>query len=146
MGRKKREEAGWLGQGKAFLWEGNGMVTLNEVVPFAWDTVYTFAPYTPRKDIEAVIGFQSAAVQETVSEGMVQLLFVKGDVVAACICGYPENLGYQVTLKHSVEYKDNVLFQIETDEILSNLSSINHSWAKASLFPSIGISVYVFVP
>ena len=32
-------------------------VTLNEVVPFAWDTVYTFAPYTPREEIEAVIGF-----------------------------------------------------------------------------------------
>lgn len=27
-------------------------VELNQIVPFAWDTVYTFAPYTSKDEIE----------------------------------------------------------------------------------------------
>lgn len=87
------------------------VVTLDALVPFPWETVYTFPPYTSRKEIEERIGFQSGSVQETVSEGMVQLLFVKGTTVTASICGYADALGYRVTLDESVSYGEGIPFE-----------------------------------
>ena len=88
-------------------------VTLNEIVPFEWDTVYTFAPYTSRSEIEEIIGFKSNAIQETVSEGMVQLLFVKDSAVCGSICGYAENLGYAAHFSDKVELTDNKQFDVD---------------------------------
>ena len=85
-------------------------VTLNEIVPFAWETIYTFSPYTSRSEIEEIIGFKSSAVQEAVNEGMVQLLFVKGSSVVASVCGYAENLGYRVDFVDKVNFEDHMLF------------------------------------
>lgn len=87
-------------------------ITLNEAVPFAWDTVYTFAPYTSRSEIEDIIGFKSNAIKETVNEGMVQLLFVKGNGVSGSVCGYAENLGYSIYFNDQVKFEDNTLFDV----------------------------------
>lgn len=88
--------------------EDTETVSLNETVPFAWDTVYTFAPYTDRETIEAAIGFSSPAIRETVNEGMVQLIFVKGHTVTASVCGYADALGYEMILPgESVSREDN---------------------------------------
>ena len=46
--------------------------------------------------MEKATGFSSPSIQETVSEGMVQLLFVKEGRVVASVCGYAERLGYQI--------------------------------------------------
>ena len=50
-------------------------------------------------------------MQETVSEGMVQLLFVKENSVTASICGYADALGYRITLEDSVSYGENIPFE-----------------------------------
>lgn len=97
-------------------------VTLNEIIPFAWDTVYTFSPYTSRSEIEEIIGFKSSAVQETVSEGMVQLLFVKGSSVVASVCGYAENLGYRVDFVDKVNFKDRTLFNASMQDGVMSLT------------------------
>lgn len=78
------------------------VVTLEAVVPFAWDAVYTFDPYTSREEMEADIGFRSRALRESVSEGMVQLVFVKGSRVTASVCAYPSALGYSVFFSGTV--------------------------------------------
>ncbi len=96
--------------------EDNQKVTLNEIVPFDWDIVYTFEPYTSREEIEEIIGFQSDSIRETVNEGMVQLLFVKGKTVTASVCGYPDKLGYFViNLEGSVSAKEEAVFLTDTD-------------------------------
>lgn len=96
--------------------EGNQKVTFNEIVPFDWDMVYTFEPYTSREEIEEIIGFQSDSIRETVNEGMVQLLFIKGKTVTASVCGYPGNLGYSViNLEGSVSAKEEAVFLTDTD-------------------------------
>ena len=96
--------------------EDNQKVTLNEIVPFDWEIVYTFAPYTSREEIEEIIGFDSDSISETISEGMVQLLFVKGKTVTASVCGYPSKLGYSVTnLEGSVSAKEEAVFLTDTD-------------------------------
>lgn len=73
-------------------------VTLSDITPFAWDTVYSFDPYTTKEEMEKVLGFKSRHLKEAVSEGMVQLVFVKAGEVVCCVCGYRDNLGYSVDL------------------------------------------------
>lgn len=91
-------------------------VTLNEIVPFEWDTVYTFDPYTTRSEIEEIIGFKSSAIQETVSEGMVQLLFIKGSSVSGSVCGYAENLGYRIDFREKVNFEDHTPFDVRIQD------------------------------
>lgn len=101
--------------GAAMTSAAEGEMTLNEVVPFAWDAVYTFAPYTSKEQIEAEIGFRSNRIRETVSEGMTQLVFVKGKRVAMMVCGYPDRLGYDVDFDGKITYEENAVFTVTKD-------------------------------
>lgn len=95
-------------------------ITLDTIIPFDWDMIYTFAPYTSKKDIEQTIGLYSDAIQETISEGMVQLIFVNNDTVTASICGYPENLGYQILFDDIILFGDDTVFSIsQTDTVIT---------------------------
>lgn len=98
-------------------------ITLNQVVPFAWNAVYTFPPYTPKEEIEAEIGFRSHAIQETYSEGMLQLVFVKGKRVVAMVCGVPREmmsdvplyLGYDVVFDGKITHEENAVFSVSRE-------------------------------
>ncbi len=89
-------------------------VTLEQLVPFEWDKVYTFEPYTSRQEIADVIGFDSGSIETTVDEGQLQLLFVKGDKITASVCAYPSALGYDV--QFSGEYGEERSIQKEKGE------------------------------
>lgn len=93
-----------------------GEVTLNQIVPFAWDAAYTFPPYTSKAEMEQTLGFSSASIRETVNEGMVQLLFVKDGRVTASVCGYPEKLGYQVCFSDRVSFSEEAVFTAKRTE------------------------------
>ena len=99
-------------------------VAFNEIVPFDWDMVYTFEPYTSKAEIEAMIGFKSNAIQESISEGMVQLLFVKNNKVVAGICTYASNLGYSVNFADKILYSDNAVFRVQKEAGIVQLSHI----------------------
>lgn len=74
-----------------------GETTFDEVVPFSWDKLYTFAPYMPKEAIEKIIGFSSSEIEENmVNEGLTYLLFVKDKEVVCNFFGYPDNLGFSV--------------------------------------------------
>ena len=75
-----------------------GMATLEQTVPFGWDAVYSFDPYTPAETMARVMGVPASGLPETVSEGMSQLIFVKGGAVVCAVCGYPSRLGWRVSL------------------------------------------------
>lgn len=92
---------------------GRETVTLNEIVPFDWDVVYTFDPYASREEIEKTIGCKSRSIRESVSEGMVQLVFVKGNAVTASVCGYPGNLGYSIVFNGQIARGDEVSFAVD---------------------------------
>ena len=95
------------------------VITLDEVVPFEWDKVYTFTPYTSKEEIEKVIGFSSPAITETVNEGMVQLIFVKEDKIVASVCGYSGSLGYSVQFEGMITYGAGTKFEVEyKDDII----------------------------
>lgn len=84
-------------------------VQLNDVVPFECDFLYTFDPYQSKEEIEKIVRFKSADIKENnINEGMVHLLFVKGDKVVASILGYGSNLGYNIDFTSKEE--QNVTF------------------------------------
>ncbi len=88
-------------------------VTLNGIVPFEWDTVYTFSPYTSEQEIEDIIGFKSRdIVANNVNEGMVHLIFTKGEKVQAAVLGYASRLGYYIDFSKSVEFSENAEFAV----------------------------------
>lgn len=103
-------------------------VTLEEVVPFEWDVVYLFSPYTSHEAIAETIGFESSEIKETVSEFMTQLIFVKDEKIVSSICKYPDNAGFYIDLwgvrrgklldggYAYAKYGDNVLFTVEQKE------------------------------
>jgi hypothetical protein len=90
-------------------------VELNAIVPFEWETVYTFEPYTSKEQVEDIIGFKSNSIQETVSEGMVQLLFVKDKKVVSSVCGYSNTLGYRIDFFDRIMYTNNAVFSVKRD-------------------------------
>lgn len=94
--------------------ENGQTVTLEQLVPFEWDRVYTFEPYTSREEIAQIIGFDSNSIQVSVNEGQLQLLFVKGNKITASVCGYPSSLGYDV--KFGGEYGQDRSIQKEKNQ------------------------------
>ncbi len=63
---------------------------LNEFIPFEWDELYSFAPYTSRKEIYKAVGYKWDSISESVNEGMNQIVFLKDDKVICYLYGYPE--------------------------------------------------------
>ena len=108
-------------------------ITLNEIVPFQWDIVYSFSPYTSRQEMERIIGVKSLMITETVSEGMVQLIFVKDGKVVCGITGYGQNLGYDVILWSDpcdggyalVRFEDHVPFSVERNGHVITLTRVD---------------------
>lgn len=88
-------------------------VQFNDVVPFAWDAVYTFEPYQSKESIENILGFTSADIKENdVNEGMVHLLFVNNNRVVASVLGYDSNLGYRIDFPSKVTFAENARFHV----------------------------------
>ena len=93
--------------------EAGQTVTLNDVVPFEWDAVYTFSPYTSEEEIEEIIGFKSRdIVANNVNEGMTHLIFTKGEKVQAAVLGYPSKLGYRIDFFQKVTYDRKTPFTV----------------------------------
>lgn len=65
---------------------------LNGFIPFEWDELYSFAPYSSTKAIYKVIGYKWDKISESVDEGMNQIVFVKDGKVVCYLYGYPENI------------------------------------------------------
>lgn len=97
-------------------------ITLEQAVPFSWDEVYSFAPYTSLEEIKQTIGTDSYNLTESTSEGMVQLVFLDEGAVAAAVCDDPANLDYDVVLTGwegnaaHLSYGDNVSFNVTRED------------------------------
>lgn len=102
-------------------------ILLKDIVPFEWDIMYNFTPYTSREKIEEIIGFHSDDIIETVNEGMTQLLFVKDNQVVSSICGFSSHLGYSLFFGGyegdyiSISSSDNAVFTVSSFKGVVNL-------------------------
>ena len=72
--------------------------TAGELFDFDYDKLYVFEPYQSKDEMEKQIGFKSRVLQETVSENMINILFVKDDSPVAYLYGYGSNNGYYIEL------------------------------------------------
>ncbi len=88
-------------------------VYFNDLVPFKWDKAYTFSPYTSKAEIENTIGFKSRFIKESVSEDMVQIIFVKDRHIVSSIYSYPSNLGYSIFFDNIIKSNENPIFFVE---------------------------------
>lgn len=113
----------------------NDSVTLEEVVPFEWTTVYTFDPYTSLERIQRITGSKSPALKESVNEGMTHFVFMNHGRVMASVCTYPTSIGYSLAFSGGtytyydypdggyshIEYGDQVKFEVTRDEEIVRL-------------------------
>lgn len=98
-------------------------VKINDIIPFEWDTVYTFTPYESKESIEEIVGFKSNDIKENnINEGMVHLLFVKDKKVVASILGYGENLGYSIDFTSKITFAENAQFNVTKTEDITVLT------------------------
>lgn len=110
-------------------------VTLEEVVPFEWTSVYTFDPYTSIDRIKRVTGSKSPALKESVSEGMTNIVFTNRGRTVASVCAYPSSIGYSLSFAGGkntyydypdggyshIEYGDETVFEVTKENDLIRL-------------------------
>ena len=100
-------------------------VHINEVIPFEWDAIYTFPAYTDKNTIENEIAIKSNKIKTNdINEGMVHLIFVKGDKVLTTVLGYPDNLGYDIVFDHKITYEENAVFNVSQKNDVVTLEMI----------------------
>ena len=104
-------------------------VTLEEVVPFEWTTVYAFDPYSSREFVKRISGSNSPALKESVSNGMTNIVFKNHGRVMASVCAYPSSIGYSLSFTGGkntyygypdggyshIKYGDQVEFKVTKD-------------------------------
>ena len=73
--------------------ERGSVIELGESLDFEWDHLYSFLPYTSKEVIYGSIGYRDTRIQETVSEGAIQIILVKDGKTVCNINGYPDDLG-----------------------------------------------------
>lgn len=74
-----------------FISENAVIEDLSKFTPFKWDTLYSFAPYTPKEEVYKIIGYRWDNISEIINEGLNQIVFVKDGKVVCYLYGYPEN-------------------------------------------------------
>ena len=109
-------------------------VTLEETVPFEWTRVYSFGPYFPLKDIKKITGSKSPALDDSISEGMINLVFMNHGRVVSSVCGYPSSAGYSLSLAvnadtdydnySKMDYGDLIEFQVTLEDGIVNLTAV----------------------
>ena len=95
-----------------------GTVTLEDVIPFPWDEVFRFDPYTSKEYMETILGGASPVVKSSVSEEMTHLIFRKDGQITCSVCAYPDGVGYQIdfTANRVTDGAGNTYCRIENGE------------------------------
>ncbi|MFS0576052.1 hypothetical protein AB1K83_10470 [Sporosarcina sp. 179-K 3D1 HS] len=88
-------------------------IDLTTFTPFEWDTVYSFDPYVSKEVVYDTIGYKWMRVQETVSEGMNQVVFMKDGKVVCYVYGYPENNRFGISFGSSGSSGDATVLHAE---------------------------------
>lgn len=81
--------------------EDSEPVKLSDVTPFDWDYVYSFTPYVSKDQVYEAVGYKWDTIQQTVSEGMNQLVFMKDDQVVCYVYGYAQNNGFGIYMERA---------------------------------------------
>lgn len=67
---------------------------IQDLIKFDYEKIYVFSPYQPKKDMERTIGFKCSKLKRSLSEGMMNILFVNEKKAVAYLYGTGENSYY----------------------------------------------------
>lgn len=96
----------------------NGSV--GDLLVLDYDKLYVFAPYENKERMELKLGFKTSVLKESVSENMLNYMFVKDGRPAAYLYGYPESIGYCINLKSGAYLKsqlDEMKYEVQTIDV-----------------------------
>ena len=74
----------------------NGNV--KDLTTFDYDKMYVFEPYQSLEEMEKQIGFKYSKLKQGLSEGMINILFVKDNRTVAYLFGYSSTTGYFIEI------------------------------------------------
>jgi len=74
----------------------NGNV--KDLIALDYDKMYVFEPYQSLEEMEKQIGFKYSKLKQGLSEGMINILFVKGNRTVAYLFGYSSTTGYFIEI------------------------------------------------
>lgn len=97
-----------------------GMV--KDLINFEYDYIHIFAPYQSKKSMEKQIGFKLFHLQESTSEDMVNILFVKNKEARAYIYGRTREDGYILELDH--KNAPMIISKDEMDKLKFNMKKM----------------------
>lgn len=100
---------------KSISKETSTIDNLSNLTTFEWDTLYSFAPYTPENIIYNAIGFRWEKINSTVSEGMNQIIFLKDNKVICYIDGYAN----KSNMLFNFDYLDSSYFKLTSSDKLA---------------------------
>ncbi|AYE34014.1 hypothetical protein [Clostridium septicum] len=116
------------------LAEKSDIIKLSDITSFKWDKAYSFSPYTTKETIYETIGSQCNSINESISEGMNHLVFLKNGEVVSYLYGYPDEIGYYISFDSSfykdgvgvISYDEDIKFKISIKNDILNLTHINN--------------------
>lgn len=85
-----------------------------------YDKVYRFEPYQSKEEMEKQIGFKYWRLKEGLSEGIINILFVKNNKPIAYLFGYSTNIGYYLSIQEGEYTKaqiDKMTYIMEEIEV-----------------------------
>lgn len=85
-------------------------ISFNEIIPFSWDKVYTFLPYTTTEYMEEITGIKSKKYSTMMYDEGMQLAFVKDHKVVAFISGKISKLNYEIQFSDCISHEDDAIF------------------------------------
>lgn len=110
----------------------DNLVALNDMIEFDYDYVIQFPPYADKKTMEKMLGFNCSILNESVNEGMMNLLFVKNNKAVCYIYGYGENNDFYLSLPDGakIQKKDIGTFFVSTTNGYSTYISNNDNYGE----------------
>lgn len=85
----------------------NAGTTMEAAIPFEWDYIYSFVPYTPKETMEDRMGVKSKYITEANSDDMMQIYVVKNNKIVAFINEEME-LDKSLNLPEKVKYGEKI--------------------------------------
>lgn len=107
-------------------------VTLEELIPFSFDSVYIYQPYTKKSSMENEIGIKSRFIKDNYTDtNGIEIIVIKDNKVIASIFNYLDKDGYIIeplVYSNKLDYNDNVEFVIERYETGTFIRQIIHEY------------------
>lgn len=90
-------------------------VALNDIVPFAWEELYTFPPATDKNTMATAMGLDSSSDLKTTAQNQVQYYFLHQGNLVCAVYGTAESVGFVLDMPHSPWYFDQDI-QLQVDK------------------------------